>query len=123
MKTGWARIVAYKSGKETGEFYHETTEWGGELGYANGDVSITGTYTDNYGNRQHNVHLKKGWNIIYGKLTIKGNDKYDYETTTTAPAGAKWYYYPYYTEETQGSVSNRIPSLYGKSKTRFLKKY
>jgi hypothetical protein len=75
-------LNAYRSGKEAGWFYHGTAggfgiadRWGG-LMYADRDVSITGS-----GN---NLHLKRGWNIIYAKKT-EG-------MTTTVPTSAKWYF-------------------------------
>jgi hypothetical protein len=66
--------------------------------YVDKDVSITGTVTETetcdeaiYINK-YSVHLKRGWNIIYANETKKGN-MYEWEMTTTAPAGAKWYFY------------------------------
>jgi hypothetical protein len=83
MATAWL-IVRTSSSRWIGDFYHGTEEWEGkELLYVTGDVSMTGTAPDGI----FNVHLKKGWNLVY-EYERKGAD----EVTTTAPAGAKWYF-------------------------------
>jgi hypothetical protein len=97
---GTVRFAAYKSDARAGYIYCGTAsgEWEAMLVYANADVSITGvsTETDNDEGRsftyrqKYNAHLKRGWNMVYEKETVTGNVK-DYEVTTTAPAGMKWY--------------------------------
>jgi hypothetical protein len=87
------RLNAYKSGKRIGIFYYgtgvEEGDWGGFLMYVNDDVSITGTET----NGSYNLHLRKGWNIMYLKETRDDAKNEEYgELTTTAPSGAKWWY-------------------------------
>jgi hypothetical protein len=121
VKTGYAYIEAYKADDNTGFFYHGTgtadEDWEGELVYSNGDVSITGSYTDTYDwedsdgvhtetyTEKYNVHLKKGWNRVYEKDTEKGNNTYEEETTTTVPSGAKWYYFDYSSKSLSSRVS------------------
>jgi hypothetical protein len=120
VKTGYAEIEAYKADYSTGCFYHGTNDWESELMYANGDVSVTGSYTDTETwedsvggtitetlTEKCNIHLKKGWNIMYYKGTEKGNNTYEVETTTTAPSGAKWYYVDYSSK----SLSSRVPKV------------
>jgi hypothetical protein len=89
VKIGDAHIHAYKTGKESGAFYHGTTEWTGWLVYSNKDADIKGSFTreDKYVTK-YAVSLKKGWNVMYQK----GVDKADYEMTTQLPDGAKWHY-------------------------------
>ncbi|MDR1343691.1 MAG: hypothetical protein LBK18_10635 [Prevotellaceae bacterium] len=80
VKGATAWLSGYQSDKRKGSFRHSTGEWTGrELLYVTGDVSITGTAPDG----AYNVHLKKGWNLVYEKKN---------EVTTSAPAGAKWQY-------------------------------
>jgi hypothetical protein len=120
-----------------GVFYYESSDgWETQYLYSNGNVSITGVETDEYKydyNRdgdyddeydvaykdtyKYNVHLKKGWNILYGKETEKGNNEYD--ITTQAPSGTmKWYFEAneFYTPES--SVSKKIHPLLTKRKAR-----
>jgi hypothetical protein len=87
VKVDDAYIPAYKSGIEVGSFYHGTADWEGFPMYANGDVNITGTGTNEGHTTKFNVKLKKGWNIMYTKDT-----ETTYEATTQAPAGAAWRY-------------------------------
>jgi hypothetical protein len=93
-KVGNAHIGAYKSGKKTGLFYHGTTEWAGQPIYATKNVTVTGSviYDNKYTNKFNNMHLKKGWNIVYEKEISTGNGKTETEITTQVPNGAKWYY-------------------------------
>jgi hypothetical protein len=89
-------IDAYKSGKQTGSFYHGTTEWKGLLMYANKNVTIAGSvvYDGKYTDKFTNMHLKQGWNIVYKKETSTGNNKEnkEIEYTTQIPNNAKWHY-------------------------------
>jgi hypothetical protein len=119
-KIGWGYIEAYKEDENVGYFYLGTgttdADWEGELIYSNGDVNITGTETDVYSwesdgetyteteTNKYSMYLKNGWNIVYEKWTEKGNNTEEYELTTTAPSGAKWYYYDYSSK----SLSSRI---------------
>jgi hypothetical protein len=88
----WASIdiVAYKSGNEVGGFYYGNEDWGeASFVYVTDDVSMTGTDTDDGYVGTYNVHLKKGWNIMY-----QSNDsESSYELTTSVPSPMKWYYY------------------------------
>jgi hypothetical protein len=92
VKVGKAGLIAYKAGKRVGHFFHGVEdEWEGELLYANGDVSITGSCADADGEAEtYSLNAKKGWNMAYEKVT---------ETlqvfTTNPPSGATWYYYSY----------------------------
>jgi hypothetical protein len=116
VKIGTANLEAYKwnssygSGYSNyvGSFYHGTVEWDGELVYANGDVSVTGSGEveddDDYRERtylsiyKYNMHLKKGWNIVYTKRTVVETAirvANTYEITTQAPAGAVWRFSKY----------------------------
>jgi hypothetical protein len=92
LKGEWVKILAYRSGKEVGEFYYATEECESNLLYADRDISITGIHTETDGDvNKYSLHLKRGWNMIYEKDTEKGNST-EYELTTTAPAGVKWIY-------------------------------
>jgi hypothetical protein len=95
-----AYLIAYKSNKLVGEFYLESGDWSGGLIYIDSDVSITGTatetetwegetYTEKF---NYSVNLKRGWNMVYTKITENSNN-FVLEATTTAPSGAKWYFY------------------------------
>jgi hypothetical protein len=92
VRIGKAGLIAYKSGRRVGHFFHGVEdEWEGELLYANGAVSITGSCADDDGDTEtYGINAKKGWNIAYEKIT---------ETlqvfTTNTPSGAKWCYYSY----------------------------
>jgi hypothetical protein len=120
VKIGWTLIRAYEKGANVGRrFYLGTgitaTDWRSQLIYSNGDVSMTGSFTDEGDISKYNVHLKKGWNIMYEKSTDKGNDAYEFEITTTAPSGAKWYYENDYSDyenknenSSNGSISNTL---------------
>jgi hypothetical protein len=92
-------ICAYKADVETGGVfnYHTADEtWYGTLLYVNGDVSLTGSTTDDDGEstyiEKYNVHLKKGWNMVYGKEVEKESSS-EFELTTTVPTGLQWYFY------------------------------
>jgi predicted nucleic acid-binding Zn-ribbon protein len=91
-------LHVYKSGTRTGYLKLKSGDWKGWLMYVDGDVFITGTgiYPDRE-NRftypitiKYSLNLKRGWNIVYQKEP----ENY-WEMTTTAPAGAKWYFDPY----------------------------
>jgi hypothetical protein len=125
---------AYKSSRNVGEIMlvinESYFEFYGVLTYVDGDVSITGTGTETnndyiyisedgvaYPDIKYDVHLKKGWNIVYYKEI-----DYDHlvEATTTAPAGVKWYFYSYDYDESSVSGSRaKTPFLQGKQKLRF----
>jgi hypothetical protein len=102
VKIGDAALCAFKENEETGYFYTASGNWEGELVYVDGDVSITGTYSDTEEEDgvtytetiRYNMNLKKGWNIFYSKSTEDGNTETT-EITTTVPAGVKWYFYSY----------------------------
>jgi hypothetical protein len=132
VKIGAAMFIdAYKAGDNTGYFYHGIADWKSMLMYVNGDLSITGsdtntgtlnleyhedgltggTYTYTY---KYNVHLKKGWNMVYTKTVNeesaeKGNYtiKNEYEATTTVPSGTKWYF----VDNSSDPVSSRIKKV------------
>jgi hypothetical protein len=102
IKGCYMGLYAYKSGlphNQGGFCYYGTEDgdWTGELIYMDGDVSITGTGTfywpydwaDTY---KCNIHLEKGWNMVYEKNNKKTDQWYEVEYTTQAPAGAKWYF-------------------------------
>jgi hypothetical protein len=108
VKGAIVNIRAYKADDDIGRFYHGTgtadEDWESDLMYSNSDVSITGSdtstsnwedsdgvHTDTY-IKKYNVHLKKGWNIVYSRETEKGNNTHEEEKTTIAPSDAKWYY-------------------------------
>jgi hypothetical protein len=106
VKIGLANVYAYKSSSTIGRFYYgtgvEEEDGGGLLVYANGDVSITYTRTDTEteddGDKIYfNVHLKKGWNIMYQKVVVDDakDEEYDEITTVTPSGAAKWYYNGY----------------------------
>ncbi|MDR1673008.1 MAG: hypothetical protein LBS09_06070 [Bacteroidales bacterium] len=98
VKVNSTIILAYKADVLTGLLYYRTADetWDGILLYANGDISITGSTTDDDGEstyiEKYNVHLKKGWNMIYGK-EVEKESGYEYELTSTAPTGLQWYFY------------------------------
>jgi hypothetical protein len=97
-------LYAYKANNCVGDIRHGIGDWGSSQVYANGDVSITGTSTNTDTNWDDitfvdtfifNVHLKKGWNILYMREMSKGNNQYVYEVTTPPPSGADWYFRTY----------------------------
>jgi hypothetical protein len=124
VKTGWIYLEAYNTADvNVGYFYHKTGGWEGELVYASGNVSITGSYTeeDDDGDtrtEKYNLNLKKGWNIVYANETKTGN-AYTLESTSTTPAGAKWYFYAYSNESSVSGSRVKTPSLSSKYKIRF----
>jgi hypothetical protein len=113
-KIGWVYLSAYKLSDETGYFYHGTGDWEGGLVYLDSDYNMTGSHTESetyeeviYTYKEtYNVHGKRGWNMVYEKETNKGNNSYEYEMTTAVPAGAKWSFYDYSSE--QSSVSGAL---------------
>jgi hypothetical protein len=116
-------FTAYKSNESVGSFSYGTADWEGDIMYyADRDVSITGTSTRNstsgsgftYIDR-YNLHLKKGWNMIYSKYT-EGENTSENEETTTVPAGAKWYFTFY------DSPDEPASSQYGKASALSLKR-
>jgi hypothetical protein len=137
VKVGQVDLSAYMSNYQTGAFYHGTIDWFSVLMYANGDVSITGshTYTETYdldGDdlpetytyiEKDNVHLKKGWNMVYMRETVKENNTYEDEVTTTVPSDAKWYFIDSYEdyevhEDSFNSVSSQITKVPFLSKSK-----
>jgi hypothetical protein len=75
-----------------GGFYHGADGWEGELIYVDRDVIIVGS-SNQYGNvDNYAVNLKKGWNLRYSRETQLEGNKWLFEHTTVAPAGAKWFY-------------------------------
>jgi hypothetical protein len=90
-----ALVYAYKMGKYVGYFRYRTgtQEQEGDCtgfpSYVNGDVTVTGTATEEGESYTYNLRLKKGWNMAYNKSTGEST-----EITTTAPSGMKWYYKP-----------------------------
>jgi hypothetical protein len=141
VKLGELELYAYKSNSNsaTGYFYYGTEDSElvgyGWLTYADGDVSITGSYTENESNvyydgtyydelkiivKYNNYHLKKGWNMDYERETKKTDNSIEYELTTQAPAGAKWYFDDYSSYSTSGSLRKQVSPLSAKHKHRFL---
>ncbi|MDR1120362.1 MAG: hypothetical protein LBM08_05550 [Dysgonamonadaceae bacterium] len=102
VKSCTVSLEAYKSEINTGYFYHGAGNWGGEAIYVDGNVTITGSYiqTETYGEttltytHTYDMHLSRGWNMVYDKLTEEGHS-FKYEVTTQVPAGAKWVFYDY----------------------------
>jgi hypothetical protein len=79
-------FIGVKSGQIVSEFQYINNFFGYDLVsanffYADRNVTISGTYTENNGNVNvwDNVSLKKGWNTVY--YTVIHHD--DYTTTTT----------------------------------------
>jgi hypothetical protein len=86
LKGAPVMIEAYHNGKIVGVCYYtnEDKNWVGYLIYADRNFSLIGSRTEEDGGAyKWNVHLKKGWNMVYEKQNQK-------ELTTTAPAGMKW---------------------------------
>ncbi|MDR1584027.1 MAG: hypothetical protein LBS55_12375 [Prevotellaceae bacterium] len=124
VKISQTYIEAYKANDVVGEFYYGTADWYwyGRPTYSNGDVSITGSMTEEHNSdgdgdgvdethtytTKFNIHLKKGWNMVYGK-----EGEYEEEYTTTAPSGAKWYYEDYYESDTSSQLK-KVPFLSSK---------
>jgi hypothetical protein len=109
VKGTWAKIVACKSDKEVGEFScgEEDDYVQGQLVYVDSDVSVTGagaTGLDYIPTAEiqvsytFNLHLKKGWSMIYTNTAVK-NGEVQVELTTTAPSGVKWLFSAYSTAE------------------------
>ncbi|MDR1417051.1 MAG: hypothetical protein LBJ57_06505 [Prevotellaceae bacterium] len=107
-KTGRMFLTVYKSGDEVGALYYGAEDWlnakdwskGIYLMYVDGDASIAGSYTGGDPEKgttvveySYDVHLKKGWNMVYEEKKIKDEAKKLYETkvSTQIPAEAKWY--------------------------------
>lgn len=93
ITTTW--LEAYRAGQYIGDFYHGTGEWKGYIVYVNGDVEMTGSFTDEEGNWTYNARFKKGWNVMYEKVIEKENwDDNEYEAVTRVPEGARWCFEP-----------------------------
>jgi hypothetical protein len=80
-------LYAYKSGAKVGRFRQKAENVKGDITYADGDVKVTGSYTEKGEKVTFNLDLKKGWNMMYAKSTTSGR-----EVTTQAPAEVKWYF-------------------------------
>jgi hypothetical protein len=119
VKTMVVFLNAYKSGNSVGRFYHGTADWKGDImWYVDRDVSITGTNTDDEGTTyKYNVHLKQGWNIMY--YMEKENNTV--ECTTTVPAGAKWHFGEYASDD-EPAEPEPASSQYGKASALSLKR-
>jgi hypothetical protein len=97
VKTKSVVINAYNSWEYEGYFVYRTgekdvltrTDWHGTIVYANGNISITGTFPSGEDTYDYKVNLIKGWNIMYSRVTAEGT-KYEY--TTQAPTGLKWFH-------------------------------
>jgi hypothetical protein len=134
VKIGGTRLEAYKSDSYAGYFSHETGNWRGSVIYVDGNLSISGAYTetetDNEGmeneethtrtEKYNNCHLTKGWNMMYIKRTEKANNSYEEEYTTQTPAGMKWYFHDAGHSES-ASLRTQVPLLSAKQILRFLK--
>jgi hypothetical protein len=119
-------LYAYKSDFKTGYIYHGIGDWQGVLIYVDRNLSITGSYTETYGEvtetGKYNCNMQKGWNIRYEKETQKAVNLYEYEATTQVPAGAKWYFQNYYSSSESGSLRTQAPlRLSAKRKFGFIK--
>jgi hypothetical protein len=124
------------NGRQVGYFLHGSENCMSILVYANEDVSITGSYTESetydldedgvYETtytyiEKDNIHLKKGWNMMYVKETEKENNTSESEITTTVPSDAKWYLKPY--EYFEPSYDHEESSISGaRAKTPLLSK-
>jgi hypothetical protein len=130
VKMGFMSLEAYKSNDNVGYFYLGSEDCEGEFVYVDGDLSITGTVTstDNWWGEEvteiikYSINLKRGWNTVYFYGTMNG-DTYNSECTTTAPAGAKWYFYSYYDyDEFSASVPRAGTPLLSSSKRKIFQK-
>ncbi|MDR1180720.1 MAG: hypothetical protein LBL13_01915, partial [Bacteroidales bacterium] len=76
----------------TGNLYLVSGDWRGGLMYVDGDVSITGSYTDEAKKHtlKYNMNLRKGWNIVYVKTVLKDDGWIEEEWASTVPNGAAW---------------------------------
>jgi hypothetical protein len=126
VKMNQVDLEAYKSDSiYEGDFYHRIGNWEGTLIYVDGDLSITGTYTETYNEGTENEYthtekynscsLNRGWNMMYVKET-KVNSSYEYEWTTQAPEGAKWYFEDYSSFSVSGSLQKQVHLLSVKHK-------
>ncbi|MDR1154132.1 MAG: hypothetical protein LBL04_05425 [Bacteroidales bacterium] len=102
VKVCMVSLEAYKSEINTGYFYHGVGKWVGEVMYVDRNVTITGSYTETetYGETtltytyKYDMHLSRGWNMVYDRMTEEGRS-FEYEMTTQVPAEAKWVFYDY----------------------------
>jgi hypothetical protein len=128
-KFSFLSLDAYKSNSQIGYFYHGTGDWEGYPAYSDSDFNLTGSYTETdeyegvtYTDKStYNVHVKKGWNMVYEKETEKGDNSYEYEMTTSVPSGAKWYFYGYSSEQSSVSGSLLKPKTLSAKRTFGLK--
>ena len=97
-------VYVYKSGSIAGELSYGTAEWEGIIRYVDGDVGVSGSFTDEgITSTYSSLNLKKGWNIAYTKTSGMS-----VTITTTAPQGAKWSYEPSGGNSTGAIESNTI---------------
>ncbi|MDR2928188.1 MAG: hypothetical protein LBV41_08335 [Cytophagaceae bacterium] len=87
-------IEAYKNSNYIADFTYENYDGDNQtdvtIWYVDGDLTITGAYTDK-SNIQFNCNLKKGWNYVATVYNGKNSDGIDtYEILTTIPEGVKW---------------------------------
>jgi hypothetical protein len=105
--TGPMWLCEYQSNSRIGTFNHGYYYWNPQdhdwyvdsyLIYVDRDFIITGTLIDTetddnnriiYVTNKFNVHMKKGWNMIYEKEIEK---THEWELTTQVPAGSKCYF-------------------------------
>jgi len=100
-KIGGIRIYACDfQGKTMGDFFYMSDNFYFILYYyADRDVTIQGhgiiDADKYYGDVEYDLSLEKGWNIVYEKATIHGED-IDFSLTTQKPSDIdfKWYYSP-----------------------------
>jgi hypothetical protein len=136
VKTVITIVYACKAGEtySDGRFTFGTSidaelGWEGRLIYANSDVSVTGSQDETWEyngkisetvTTKFNMFLKKGWNMMYFKFTMKDTDSdvehYEHEYTTTTPPGAKWLYNGYNSSSLSSSRIQKIPFLSSKRK-------
>ena len=93
-------IIGYKDGKEVASFsYYKGAKDSENLAiyvYADSDVSISGSYTEEdgryYYTDKHYVKLKKGWNVAYYGYVYDGNVRNGILTSDEI-SGLKWTIY------------------------------
>ncbi|KAA6337093.1 hypothetical protein EZS27_014805 [termite gut metagenome] len=95
-------IEAYKGTERVGEFeqwvrINANTEIRSQFMYVDRDVTITGSYTEKYGDwietEIDNLSLKKGWNKVYVKhVESEINKTSTTEVTNTEPGGLQWHF-------------------------------
>jgi len=76
------RIGVFECYKEDGKTWVAMGLW-----YADGDVTITGKETTQWGITNFNISLKKGWNQVF---FIEDETSWEETITTTTQSGLKW---------------------------------